>query len=182
MPHSFSTFDDTIFLFITDFEPKSVLDVGPGIGKIGSMVNKACRLNGFECELDAYEIYEPYIKQFELKWIYDNIYNENIMNIMEKENVRYDMVFFGDSLEHLSKNEGLKLLKFLLPRSEFIIIKTPDNLPQETIGDNPYEAHLSNWSEEDFEDLYMHETEEHVNKQIPGQVDIMNLFVLKGEG
>jgi 2-polyprenyl-3-methyl-5-hydroxy-6-metoxy-1,4-benzoquinol methylase len=181
MPYSFSTFDDYIFNFISNLEPASVLDVGPGLGKIGSMVSKAARLRDFSCSLHAYEIYEQYIKQFELKWIYDKIYNQNIMEIMNRKDVSYELVVFGDSLEHLTKEDGLKLLEFLLPKCSYIIIKTPDNYPQGALFENKYEAHLSNWSKEDFKSLIIHKIEEHINKQIPDQIDLMNLFVLKGD-
>jgi 2-polyprenyl-3-methyl-5-hydroxy-6-metoxy-1,4-benzoquinol methylase len=181
MPYSFSTFDEAIYQFISDYQPVSILDVGPGIGKIGSMASKSARNNKYSCKIDAYEIYKPYINQYELKWIYDKIYNENIMNIINKENILYDMIFFGDSLEHLKKENGIKLLSFLLPRCKFIIIKTPYNYPQGQVGDNIYEAHLSNWEPEDFENLFFHETQDHINKQNPDQIDTMNLFILKGE-
>jgi hypothetical protein len=182
MPYSFSTFDDYIFTLINDYRPSTVLDVGPGIGKIGSMVAKSCRTHNYPCILHAYEIYEPYIKQYELKWIYDKIWNEDIMNIISRDNASYDMIFFGDSLEHLTKKDGLKLIEFMLLRCEYIIIKTPDNMPQGAVGGNEYEAHQSNWNRNDFNDVFDYRTEEHFNKQNAGQVDTMKLFVLRGTG
>jgi hypothetical protein len=181
MPYSFSTFDEEIYEFINEIQPESVLDVGPGIGKIGSMASKNSRIYNYTmATIDAYEIYEKYIKQYELKWIYNIIYNENIMNIINKNNISYDMIFFGDSLEHLTKEDGLKLLEFLIPRCKYIVIKTPDNMPQGPVDDNIYEAHLSNWNKDDFKNLYLHKIEQHINKQILGKIDIMNLFILKG--
>ena len=181
MPYSFSTFDEYIYNFILSFEPEYVLDVGPGIGKIGSMAAKAARVHNFSCTLHAYEIFEKYIKQFELKWIYDKIYNESIMEIMKRKEVSYELVVFGDSLEHLKKEDGLRLIEFLLPKCSYIIIKTPDNYPQGELFDNPYEAHLSNWSKDDFKSIFDFKTEKHINKQVPGQIDTINLFVLKGK-
>ena len=71
-------------------------------------------------------------------------------------------------------------LEFLIDKCTYIIIKTPHNMPQGPVGGNIHEAHLSNWGVEDFPNLYRHEIEEHVNKQNPGQIDIMNLFILQG--
>jgi hypothetical protein len=181
MPYSFSTFDEKIYEIANSFRPTSVLDVGAGAGKIGKIVSKSARIHQYSCKIIGYEIYQKYIGLYDLKWIYDEIINKDIMTIVEENDVNYDIIFFGDSLEHISKENGLKLLEFLRDKCEFIVIITPENYPQGEVEGNAHEAHLSNWTIYDFKELYHVESKEHINKQNVGQIDIMNLFVLRGK-
>lgn len=193
---SFSTFDEILYERIIEIRPKAILDVGTGGGKIGKIVSMAARQEHFDVDIIGYEIFARYIGEYDLKWIYDVILNEDIMNIMDIDIIDYDIVFFGDSLEHLEKGEALELLAFLLPRVKYIIIVTPDNMEKGPGEDgNIYSAHLSNWKPIDFgNNLIEHQVKKHFMKAEPGakiwgtdiplnleQVDIMNLFILKGD-
>jgi hypothetical protein len=62
----------------------------------------------------------------------------------------YDLVIFGDSIEHMPKSVGLDLLNFLTYRSQYILILAPEFILQHEVNGVAEEAHISVWSEHDF--------------------------------
>lgn len=92
-----------------------ILDVGPGIGTYAKL------LPDYK-NIDCVEIYNPYIEQYNLKSLYKNVFNKNILDF---EFEYYDIIIMGDILEHLSVDDSLKLLNKILPKCKEIIISVP---------------------------------------------------------
>jgi glycosyltransferase involved in cell wall biosynthesis len=109
-----------------------VLDVGAGNGLYGTMLKDIAE------RIDAVEAHAPYIESFKLEKIYDNVYNIDICDF--ELPIKYDLIIFGDILEHIEADKAIALLD-RLKDIEQIIIAVPYNYEQGAINGNPYEVH-----------------------------------------
>lgn len=135
MPYSFDYFKIDVKNHIINNIPNyyKVLDVGAGSGKYGIMLNQ------YFDNIDAIEIYEPYIYKFELHNIYRNIYNTNIIDF---DISSYDYIILGDIIEHLSIKDAQELLGYINNSGKKCIIAIPYQMEQGKVGGNIYETHL----------------------------------------
>lgn len=109
-----------------------ILDVGAGNGLYGLMFKDIAE------RIDAVEAYAPHIDAFKLSKIYDNIYNVDICDFNLP--IEYDLIIFGDVLEHIETSKAQKLLKKLSHISQ-IIIAVPYLYKQDALYGNQYEIH-----------------------------------------
>ncbi len=123
-----------------------ILDIGCGWGKWGRM------FNGVAC-CDGVEIWLPYIEEFNLKAIYRNVYNEDICDFHFEPDI-YDVVIFGDILEHLDYQKAIDVISRLktLVKEIYLIIPISIYEQGEVFG-NPYEAHLYQWNDKEIQDV-----------------------------
>lgn len=152
MPFSASVFDDSIKLLVAKMAPSSVLDIGPGAGKYGKIVN-ALRSEGVGIErLAALEVDAQYIEHFELGKIYDEVRSGSAADLPDtRSDETFDLVILGDVLEHLRKSDGLDLIDFLYYRVKYMLLVIPIDYVQGAWGGHPHEAHISTWYPEDFD-------------------------------
>ena len=68
------------------FRPKKILDIGPGNGRYGKIIREM----DTTCHINAVEIYKPYIGQYNLTSIYNNIYNQDIREFAKETNDYYE--------------------------------------------------------------------------------------------
>lgn len=136
MPGNWGYLTDDTKKFIEQNIPKeaSVLDIGCGHGHYA----KICK-DHFTKKMDGVEIWQPYIDEYKLHDLYNHIYNVNILDFQFEY---YDFIIMGDVLEHLSREDGSKLIQKLYVRCNEMLIVVPYNLPQGTVNDNKYEIHL----------------------------------------
>lgn len=132
-------------------KPFSVLDVGSGFGKYGVLCREYLELwdgrqeYNFLRRIDGVEVFENYITPLH-KFIYNNIYTENIIDVVKKLDYTYDLVLLIDVLEHFSKEEGVWLLNNLLSKNKGILIGTPKRpSAQKAVFENVFETHKSVW-------------------------------------
>jgi hypothetical protein len=141
---------------IIALKPSSVLDVGAGFGKYGVLCREYLDLwDGkqqytFESRIDAVEVFSRYITPLH-QFVYNNVYTENILALVNKLDFGYDLVLLIDVLEHLKKDDGVMLVTKLLSKNNGILISTPKNpSPQKDAFENIYETHRSKWLKQDF--------------------------------
>lgn len=96
-----------------------ILDVGPGRG----IYNQLLKSKGYT-HIDAVEVYKPYIDKFNLNKIYNNVFNEDIVKFRYDY---YDLIIFGDVLEHLKVADAKRVLKYARERSKLIAVAVPYN-------------------------------------------------------
>ena len=140
-------------------KPESILDVGTGFGKYGVLCREYLDLwDGrqkyeFSRRIDGVEAFQNYITPLH-KFVYNNIYNEDILHLNDKLELKYDIVLLIDVLEHFEKQQGRYLLDKLLDKNIGIIISTPKKpSPQKDAFGNIYETHRSSWSVKDLKSL-----------------------------
>jgi 16S rRNA A1518/A1519 N6-dimethyltransferase RsmA/KsgA/DIM1 with predicted DNA glycosylase/AP lyase activity len=148
MPGSWGYFKHQIHEYLTKNFSKddTVLDVGCGQGDYYEMLKDHFN------SIDAVEIWEPYITQFDLKNKYRNLYN---IDIMKFDFDYYDIIILGDIIEHLSREDAVTLLNKITHKCKELIVVVPYYLPQEIVNDNIYERHLQpDLDDQIMEDYY----------------------------
>ena len=113
-------------------EGETCLDVGACDGKWADL------LEGF-LVIDGVEIYEPNIVKHNLADKYRYIFNSDIRDFQYFE---YDLIIFGDILEHLTVEEAQKVLKYAWGRCRNLIVAVPYTWVNRSHYGNPYEFHI----------------------------------------
>lgn len=142
-------------------KPGSILDIGIGFGSMGVLFrqNTDVRLSernpesyhSWPTRIDGIEIYEWYRNPV---WqVYSNVYIGGALEVLDTLG-KYDFVYCGDMIEHLSKEDGYKLIDKMLEHSNgWVEIATPSPAPKQSpILGNDHEEHISEWTQKDFED------------------------------
>lgn len=119
--------------------PDSVLDVGVGAGKIGKICEAACP----HCKVIGVEAHGPYADQFASQWeAYERVHIADIMAwSLANASARFDLVVFGDVLEHMWLNDAMSLLRFWSARSKFMVAIWPSGFQQDAHGGVLSEIH-----------------------------------------
>jgi len=120
-----------------------ILDVGAGCGTYYKLLSDIKDF-GF----DAVEIWKPYINKY-LKTdpvTYKVIFDIDIRGYLFK-NKDYDLIIFGDVLEHLEMEEAKKVIDRARQCCKYFIISIPvSHCPQNMEHGNPHQKHI----EEDY--------------------------------
>ena len=109
-----------------------VLDVGAGSGTYFNLLH-----DYFE-HIDAVEVFKPNIEDNHLADRYENVYNEDIRNFKYDF---YDIIIFGDIIEHLEVFEADRVLRYALDRCKELIVAVPYSYKQGIAYGNVYEIH-----------------------------------------
>lgn len=120
-----------------------VLDVGAGQGKYRHILRE------YPC-VDACEIWEPAIQENNLTKMYRHVHQGDVYDLMNvlksmysrRERDAYDVVIFGDVLEHLTRERALTTLQRAYAVCPDVIVVVPYLYPQEPHDDNEYQRHL----------------------------------------
>jgi hypothetical protein len=122
---------------IIEISPATVLDVGAGQGTYLNLIRDGL---GHNVVVDAVEVWQPYIDQFDLINRYNKVYAIDVRNIT---NFKYDLVILGDILEHMSELDAVKLWKVISSQAKYALISIPIiHYHQDAINGNPYEIHV----------------------------------------
>ena len=134
MPFSKSDFKKEIKeYFYTTFKDNKnmrILDVGAGSGTYAQLLAP-------DFKMDGIEIFEPYITDYKLQTLYNNIY---LADIREFDVSNYDYFIMGDVLEHLSYEDSIILLERIKDKKYMVAV--PYLYPQGTCYGNVHETHL----------------------------------------
>jgi len=104
-----------------------ILDVG---GKYGMLLKEYCSV------IDGIAAFEETVN---LPQYYNEIF---VMNVLDFDNFKnYDVVIFGDVLEHIKTEDAQRLLSRIYDEVTEIIIVVPFLYEQDALNDNPYETH-----------------------------------------
>lgn len=163
MPFSNAEQISPILAEVNNFRPRSILDVGCGLGLYGML----CRIH-----LDLYydpefyrklegsspwttridgiegcEAYTPFIP----RWAYDNLYLGHALDLLPTlPDNHYDLVLILAMIEHLTHEQGIQLITHLKRVSRAIILSVPKNWQEQEIAGYPLETHRSHWTEQDL--------------------------------
>lgn len=129
-----------------NFAPGSTcLDVGACDGKWHSLL-------GHYLTMDAVEIFEPNIECNRLRYKYRHVYN---CDILDYHYSWYDLIIFGDVLEHMTVENAQAVLRWAKSRCFDMIIGVPFMYQQGEIYGNPYERHIQDdLTPERFDERY----------------------------
>ena len=109
-----------------------ILDVGAGEGTYLPF------LRDYFTNIEAVEVFEPNIKNYDLERRYEKVYNVDIKDFKYEY---YDIIIFGDVIEHLEVEEAQKVLEYAYDRCKEMVVAVPYLNPQGIEEDNIYEIH-----------------------------------------
>lgn len=129
---------------ISELKPASVIDVGPGAGKYGTIIKEF----DSQTHTTGVEIWAPYIEEFQLSKIYDTIH---VCDARIYPSYVADLVILGDVLEHMGRDEALILWNKIRSEAKAALISIPViHFPQGPEFGNPYEEHVEDhWTHDD---------------------------------
>ena len=130
---------------------KSKLPAGAKICDMGAGGGTYYKYLGSDYEWTAVEIWHDAVQY--LKQNYNKVYEQNIVDFEYDQ--YYDLVIFGDVLEHLTIEDAQKCVTAAKQNSNSIMIAIPFNYPQGPIYGNEAERHIQDkLTLEDFNKLY----------------------------
>ena len=94
-----------------------ILDVGPGRG----IYNKLLKEKGY-WDIDAVEVYTPYVEAFNLRTMYRNVFNRNVVGF---EYDHYNIVIMGDVVEHLHVEPAQGVVGYARQHCDLVLIAVP---------------------------------------------------------
>ncbi|MBI3192856.1 MAG: class I SAM-dependent methyltransferase [Ignavibacteriae bacterium] len=127
-------------------ELNNSLDIGTGRGVVGALL----KVYRSPENLHGIEVFEPYVsfaKQFYSKIFVGNAL-EQLSFLQDKS---YEMVTCFEVIEHLTKEDGKKLIKEMERVGKTVFISTPVKyFEQHEFDSNPYQRHRSLWTPKEF--------------------------------
>jgi predicted TPR repeat methyltransferase len=94
------------------------------------------------------DLHEASIEESKKQGIHNDYYLMDVLEIQKKFAAKsFDCVLASDVIEHLTKEDGLKLLEMMEAiAKKRVIVFTPNGfLPQGEYDDNPWQVHKSGW-------------------------------------
>ena len=135
--------DRTIFDIIPD-DIASILDLGCGYGNLALQLRIQ---KGYKGIIDGLDIYEPWVNQLKKLNIFDNVVQGDVRNLDAVPLENYDLVVCMETIEHISRTEGLDVINTLKERAKHLIISTPStsykNIDVKHRGDTHFTGNLT---------------------------------------
>ena len=165
MPSSRPSTIPYVISVIRQLQPDSILDVGVGFGKWGYLFREYTDIvqsendpgrytkSGWKTTIEGIEGFPKYLHDGH-RFIYNTIHEGNASDILPKLG-KYDVIFFGDIIEHFTLEDGKKLLRTALEHANACVMLTTPKFEtnQGELCENPLERHLSLWSEKEFQEV-----------------------------
>ena len=106
---------------------------------VGACNGKWHNLLGDYFVMDAVEIWPPNIHKYELMKKYRMVFGSDIKFY---KYVHYDLIIFGDVLEHMTVEDAQAVVDYARDRCDNMLIAVPFLYEQGAKNGNPYEIHL----------------------------------------
>ena len=154
MPTSDPVLISPVIYKIIQVQPKTVLDIGMGMGKWGALVREYTEAwigrrftrDQWSTVLHGIEVYDAYRNPM---WdLYNEIYIGPVQELLPLRG-QYDLILMIDVLEHLEKETGKAVLEELRRHGKFSLVSY-SNVDQQDVCPNKLEDHVSKWQLEDF--------------------------------
>jgi len=151
-----------VISLLRQIDPGSILDIGVGFGKWGTLFREYTDIResekdpgryqreNWQVRIDGIEGYENYISPHH-RFIYDNIYIGDAIEILPGLD-SYDFIFIGDVIEHFTMEDGTGLIEEALRHCNgYLALTTPRfETDQGDLCANQLEAHKSLWTADDL--------------------------------
>ena len=145
---------------IVERRPASVLDAGVGFGLWGTLLRQyldawdgRVQPSQWTTRIDGIEI-DPRRVQAHARAVYTEIVVGDVREVMPRRAAehRYDVILFGDVVEHLPKDDGFALLEAAAGLAEdLVVVRIPLGDGWRREGREPPDHHRSQWYAGDFD-------------------------------
>jgi len=144
-------------------EPTRVLDIGVGFGRWGMLVREFCDVwfgrvfrSDWKVWIEGVEGFSQNIDDYH-RFFYNRIRVADFQDIYSELIDRWNVIIFGDVLEHFEKKEAIEILNWALSNSDYVLVNIPlgENWEQNEMYGNILEKHLSTWSLDDFKQFHL---------------------------
>ena len=134
MATSYPLYKQDIKEYLEDKFPRkaTILDVGAGSGTYYNL------LHDIFDNIDAVEVFYPNVERYNLLDKYRHV---TVGDIKDCKYDFYDIIIFGDVIEHLDVEDAQRVLTYALPRCKELIVAVPYLYPQDEVEGNIYEIH-----------------------------------------
>jgi hypothetical protein len=140
--------------------PTAILDAGIGFGLWGHLLRQyldvwsgRIQRAQWTTRIDGIEL-DPNRVQPHSRYLYSDVYVGDIREEVPRRarDTQYDIILFGDVIEHLPKNDGLELVRAagLLAR-DLVVVRIPLGDGWRVEGREPPDHHRSRWYAADFD-------------------------------
>ena len=160
MTQAFQSVELTIQL-ILKLKPESFLDIGVGCGKWGFLFREYTDIwegralkRQWKSQIDGIEIFAPLIQDYQSA-MYKRIFVGNAYTLIDELH-SYDFVWAFDLLAAFEKQKGMKMVLKMREKTGMLLgvwQALDEKVPVPSPNENPYEAKVSSWKLEDFEEL-----------------------------
>lgn len=130
---------------------KTILDLGCGDGTLMEFISQ-----GQKWQITGIDIYKKDVEVARKRNVYFQLFQGDLLRAIKEKKIKgkFDVVFFSQVIEHVSRSYGEKVLDEIekLARKR-IVVGTPRGFmeqPHEFLDENPYQVHKSGWTIEDF--------------------------------
>lgn len=136
--------------WVIDKSAKSILDIGCGEGLPMRLIKKRMKVQ----KSTGIDLFEPYIKKAKNVQTHDSYELQDIRKLNYK-NQSFDIVIASHVLEHLTKEEALKVLDKLekIAKKQIIIAAPIGEMYHPEVDGNKLQLHLSEFEPWEFEKL-----------------------------
>jgi hypothetical protein len=132
---SYTFFDNDVVDYFHKFHPSvetSILDIGAGGGKYKRLLSEYKNM-------DAVEVWQPYVGRLKLRELYRNVF---VTDIGDFGFDFYDVIILGDVLEHIKTEKAIGLMKRLMQKCHDLVVILPFlNESPDALEGNPHEIH-----------------------------------------
>jgi len=144
--------------FVEWFQPRTVVDVGVGGGRMGFLAREYGhhpwhpRARGEGVHIVGIEGYEPYITDVQ-RALYDDLLIGDALETLGRlasEGRRFDLAIASDIIEHFEHADGLRLVESCLAVADVLLVATPRGFFDQTSEDNELQEHRSFWPEHEL--------------------------------
>jgi hypothetical protein len=142
MPGSIRENDTFVRHFVAENNIGLVLDVGTGQGTYSDLLKNQVEV------IDGIEVWKPYIEQYDLNAKYDALWEMDARKFDFSPDSNglgdpYDLVIFGDVLEHMTREESMALWYRAGKHARYCMLSVPIvHYPQGAEFGNPHEVHV----------------------------------------
>lgn len=84
------------------------------------------------------------VEAFKFNWVYCKMWYRQafLSDVKDLEYDHYDLIIFGDVIEHMDVETAQKVIEYAWPRCNDMIIAVPWEFKQGELYGNPYERHI----------------------------------------
>lgn len=124
--------------------------------ELGAGRNSYIKQAASSIKVTAIDLFEPSIQYAKENKIYDFYINGDVNDLMKYfPKKSFDSVVAFDLIEHLTKEDGFRLIENMITvAKQKVIIYTPNGFqPQSAHDNNPFQEHISGWNYDEMINL-----------------------------